>query len=97
MSTQSHTLPCGCWYSRAGFPQALCVEHYAAWDQPEAEVVVDDQIEVHPFPDDPTVLSVGVTRPDGTYVGVAVHDEALPAAKNQVRARSIALSKAARE
>jgi len=54
----------------------------------EAHVISDDQIEVLPFPDDASVWSVGITLPDGTYVGVACPDEALiPVAKAQVRAR----------
>lgn len=51
-------------------------------------MISDDQIEALPHPDDSSVWSVGVTLPDGTYVGVACHDEGLiPAAKAQVRAR----------
>ncbi len=54
----------------------------------EVHVISDDQIEALPFPDDASVWSVGITLPDGTYVGVACPDEALiPAAKAQVRAR----------
>jgi hypothetical protein len=50
-------------------------------------VISDDQIAATPHPDS-AVWSVGVTLPDGTYVGVACHDEGLiPAAKAQVRAR----------
>jgi hypothetical protein len=53
-------------------------------------VITDDQIAAIPHPDDSSVWSVGVTLPDGTYVGVACHDEGLiPAAKAQVRARCI--------
>ena len=51
-------------------------------------MLTDAQIEALPHPDDPSVWSVGVTLPDGTYAGVAVHDDALiPAAKEQIRAR----------
>ena len=51
-------------------------------------MITDDQIEARPYPDDPSVWSVGITLPGGIYVGVACHDEALiPAAKAQVRER----------
>jgi hypothetical protein len=54
----------------------------------KTEVISDDQIEALPYPDDASVWSVGITLPDGTYVGVACPDEALiPAARAQVRAR----------
>lgn len=55
-----------------------------------ADTITDDKIEVLPFPDDPSVWSVSVTLSDGTYVGVAVHDEALiPSAKEHVRTRCV--------
>lgn len=51
-------------------------------------MITDEQIEALPYPDDPSVWSVGITLSDGTYVGVAVPDGALmPEAKAQVRAR----------
>lgn len=51
-------------------------------------MITNDEIEALPYPDDPTVWSVGITLPDGTYVGVACHDETLILdAKAQVRAR----------
>jgi hypothetical protein len=53
-----------------------------------AENITDEQIHALPHPDDPTVYSVGITLPDGTYVGFAVLDEAnIPAARAAVRAR----------
>ena len=54
----------------------------------------DEQIEARPYPDDPDVWSVGITLPDGTYVGVAVPSaDDIPAAKAEIRARCAALAK----
>jgi hypothetical protein len=53
---------------------------------PKAYAISDDQIDARAYPDDAAVWSVGITLPDGTYVGVACPDETLvPAAKAQVR------------
>jgi hypothetical protein len=62
--------------------------------KPAAAPITDDQI-IAEYNGDLDVWSVGITLPDGTYVGVGCATEAeVPAAMAQVRARCANLNAA---